>query len=70
MAFLIEMFLIFVLNREDILPVDDLGVLESMRKHYGLAKRPTKAEAIAVGESWRPYRTIGTWYLWRDIDAT
>jgi DNA-3-methyladenine glycosylase II len=60
-----EMFLIFVLNREDLLPVDDLGVLESMRVRYALPKRPTKAEAIALAEPWRPYRTVGTWYLWR-----
>ena len=60
-----EMFLIFVLNREDILPVDDLGVLEAMRVHYGLANRPTKGEAIKLAEPWRPYRTLGTWYLWR-----
>ncbi len=60
-----EMFLIFVLNREDLLPVDDLGVLESMRMHYALPKRPTKAEAVALAEPWRPYRSIATWYLWR-----
>jgi len=33
--------------------------------HYALPKRPTKAEAIALAEPWRPYRTVGTWYLWR-----
>ncbi len=60
-----EMFLIFVLNREDVLPVDDLGLVESMRVHYQLAKRPGKKEAAALGEVWRPYRTIATWYLWR-----
>jgi DNA-3-methyladenine glycosylase II len=60
-----EMFLIFVLNREDILPVDDLGVVESMRVHYSLAKRPTRSEAVNLAEQWRPYRTVGTWYLWR-----
>jgi DNA-3-methyladenine glycosylase II len=60
-----EMFLIFVLNREDVLPVDDLGVVESMRVNYALAKRPAKKEAVALAEVWRPYRTVGTWYLWR-----
>jgi DNA-3-methyladenine glycosylase II len=63
-----EMFLIFVLNRPDILPVDDLGILESMRIQYKLPVRPTKKEAVALGEIWRPYRTVATWYLWRAID--
>ncbi|MBV8780022.1 MAG: DNA-3-methyladenine glycosylase 2 family protein [Phycisphaerae bacterium] len=62
-----EMFLIFILNRADVLPVDDLGVLESMRIHYHLPARPTKKEAIALGEIWRPYRTVATWYLWRGL---
>jgi DNA-3-methyladenine glycosylase II len=60
-----EMFLIFVLNRQDVLPVDDLGLVESMRVHYRLAKRPTKKEAAALAAVWRPYRTVATWYLWR-----
>ena len=60
-----EMFLIFVLNREDVLPVDDLGVMESMRVNYALPSRPSKKQAVALAELWRPYRTVGTWYLWR-----
>lgn len=62
-----EMFLIFILNRPDVLPVDDLGILESMKKHYSLPARPTKKEAIELGEPWRPFRTIATWYLWRGM---
>ncbi len=62
-----EMFLIFVLNREDVLPVDDLGIIESMRVHYDLPKRPTKKEAMELGEKWKPYRTLATWYLWRGM---
>jgi DNA-3-methyladenine glycosylase II len=65
-----EMFLIFVLNREDVLPVDDLGILESMRVQYALPKRPNKKEAAALAEPWRPYRTVGTWYLWRSGKTT
>jgi DNA-3-methyladenine glycosylase II len=60
-----EMFLIFVLNRPDILPVDDLGLVEGIRFHYALKKRPSPREAIAFGEIWRPHRTIATWYIWR-----
>ena len=60
-----EMFLIFVLNRPDVLPVDDLGLREAVREVYGLPKRPTAAEVTTIAEAWRPYRSIATWYLWR-----
>jgi DNA-3-methyladenine glycosylase II len=60
-----EMFLIFVLNRPDVLPVDDLGLREGVRDIAGLARRPTLAEVTARAEIWRPYRSIATWYLWR-----
>ena len=59
-----EMCLIFVLMRPDIFPVDDLGLLEGIRVAYQLPERPAKKEALARGESWRPYRTFATWYLW------
>jgi DNA-3-methyladenine glycosylase II len=60
-----EMFLIFVLNRPDVLPVDDLGLREGVRDVFGLAERPTAAEARVLAEPWRPWRSIATWYLWR-----
>ena len=60
-----EMFLIFTLNRPDVLPVDDLGLCEGVRHLDGLRARPTPAQATARGEVWRPYRSIATWYLWR-----
>ena len=60
-----EMFLIFSLGRPDVLPVDDLGFRSRVRRHYQLAALPTAAELRALGEPWRPYRTFGTWYLWR-----
>ncbi len=60
-----EMFLIFVLNRPDVFPVDDLGLREAVREAYGLPERPSAAELTERGELWRPYRTIATWYLWR-----
>jgi DNA-3-methyladenine glycosylase II len=59
-----EMCLIFVLMRPDVLPVDDLGFLEGIRVAYQLPERPTKQEARARGELWRPYRTFATWYMW------
>ena len=59
-----EMCLIFVFMRPDVLPVDDLGLLEGIRFAYQLPERPTKAEARERGELWRPYRTFATWYMW------
>src|SRR5205823_4951630 len=60
-----EMFLIFVLNRTDLLPVDDLGLCNQARRTYGFKKYPTAKRMIALAEKWRPYRSIATWYLWR-----
>jgi DNA-3-methyladenine glycosylase II len=62
-----EMFLIFVLNRPDVLPVDDLGVRDGAKLVYGLKERPIAKDLLALGERWRPYRTIATWYLWRGL---
>jgi DNA-3-methyladenine glycosylase II len=60
-----EMFLIFTLNRTDVLPIDDLGLREAVRDVYKLPKRPAPKEVIERGETWRPYRSLATWYLWR-----
>lgn len=60
-----EMFLMFSLGRPDVLPVDDLGFRSAVRRHYGLPALPKAAELRALAEPWRPYRTFGTWYLWR-----
>ena len=60
-----EMFLMFTLNRPDVLPVDDLGFQEGVRQVYGLRKRPKAAQLYKLAEPWRPYRSIGTWYIWR-----
>jgi DNA-3-methyladenine glycosylase II len=59
-----EMILIFSLARPDVLPVDDLGLLEGARTAYALLERPKPKELLARGELWRPYRTFATWYLW------
>ena len=59
-----EMILIFALGRPDVLPVDDLGLLEGARSALGLSERPKPKELLERGELWRPYRTFATWYLW------
>ena len=60
-----HMFLMFHLGRADVLPVGDLGVRNGMRLTYGLAATPTPAEATTIGAPWAPYRSVGSWYMWR-----
>ena len=62
-----EMFLIFTLGRPDVLPVDDLGVRRGMQIAYGLPDLPKPDEMRNIAESWRPYRSAGTWYMWRSL---
>jgi DNA-3-methyladenine glycosylase II len=63
-----EMFLIFRLQRPDVLPVDDLGIMTAIQKAYKLRKRPDKKRMMKIGEAWRPYRSVASWYLWRSLD--
>lgn len=60
-----EMFLIFSLGRPDVLPVDDLGFRYGVRDAYGFRAVPSERTIRKLAEPWRPYRTIGTWYMWR-----
>ena len=64
-----DMFLMFALNRPDILPVGDLGIRNGFKKLYGLRKEPTPEKMAALAESWRPYRTAAAWYLWRAVET-
>jgi DNA-3-methyladenine glycosylase II len=61
----VEMFLIYSLQRSDILPVNDFGVREGYRRLKGLLKAPTPHQMRELGEAWSPWRTVATWYLWR-----
>jgi DNA-3-methyladenine glycosylase II len=63
-----EMFLIFVLNRPDLLPVDDLGLCNQARRAYGMKSYPAARTMLRLSEKWRPYRSVATWYLWRSQD--
>lgn len=63
-----EMFMIFHLNRPDVWPVLDLGLIRALQRHYGIGEKPARRELAAFGERFRPYRTVATWYLWRSID--
>ena len=65
-----EMFLIFKLHRPDVLPVGDLGIVRAIQKAYGLRKPPPPKRMLKIGEAWRPYRSVASWYLWESLDAT
>jgi DNA-3-methyladenine glycosylase II len=63
-----HMFLMFHLERPDILAVGDLGIRKSMMLAYGLAELPAPAVMEQIAEPWRPYRTLACRYLWRALD--
>lgn len=64
----VEMLLIFTLGRPDILPVDDFGVREGWKLINRLEAQPRPKELAAIGEAWKPWRSIAAWYLWRAAD--
>jgi DNA-3-methyladenine glycosylase II len=66
----VQMLLIFRLHRWNVLPVDDLGIRAGARRIYNLPDLPDKKSLTALGDRWKPYRTIASWYLWRSLDGT
>jgi DNA-3-methyladenine glycosylase II len=62
-----EMFLIFRLRRLDVWPVDDYGVRKGYMLAYGLKEIPKPKELHALGDRFRPYRTLAAWYCWRAV---
>ncbi len=64
-----QMFLMFHLGRLDVLPVGDLGIRSGFRDAYGLADLPDNETMERIAAPWKPYRSIGSWYLWRAQDA-
>lgn len=63
-----EMFLIFNLLRPDVFPLDDIGLQRAVARRYCAGEKPSRAQHREIGERWRPWRSIATWYLWRDLD--
>jgi DNA-3-methyladenine glycosylase II len=63
-----QMFLMFTLQRPDVLPTGDLGVRNAAMRAYGLDAPPAPADLEAIAEPWRPYRTRACLYLWRSLD--
>jgi DNA-3-methyladenine glycosylase II len=63
-----QMFLMFALRRQDVLPVADLGIRSAMKRAYGLAELPKPAEMEKIAAAWKPYSSIACWYLWRSLE--
>jgi DNA-3-methyladenine glycosylase II len=63
-----HMFLIFALQRPDVLPVGDLGVRTAIRKAYRMRALPKPARMEKIARSWRPWCSVASWYLWRSLD--
>jgi DNA-3-methyladenine glycosylase II len=70
-----EMFLIFNLQRPDVLPLDDLGLLKAVGRLYLAGRTPVsllkgegRQQVVEVAGRWVPYRSVATWYLWRSLD--
>lgn len=62
-----EIFLMFRLGRMDVLPADDLGLMNAVHRAYGLRGRPDAKRLRKLGEAWRPYRSVAAWYLWQSL---
>jgi DNA-3-methyladenine glycosylase II len=63
-----HMFLMFHLQRPDVLALGDLGIRRAMERAYGLAELPAPAQMEEIAEPWRPYRSLACRYLWRSLD--
>ncbi len=64
-----EMILIFSLLRSDVFPMADIGAIRAMEKLYNQGRRMEKEDISSISGSWRPFRTVATWYLWRSMDS-
>jgi DNA-3-methyladenine glycosylase II len=64
-----EMFLMFRLHRPDILPVGDLGIMNAIHRLYRLRKKPDAKRMTKIGEAWKPYRSVASWYLWQSLNV-
>jgi DNA-3-methyladenine glycosylase II len=63
-----EMFLIFHLLRPNVLPLDDVGLINGISKNYFSGEAVSRSEAREVSAPWAPFRSVATWYIWRSLD--
>lgn len=64
-----EMFLLFHLERPDVLSGGDLGIRKAIQVEYGLEEMPPPKRVVEIGEPWRPYRSLASLYLWESLAA-
>jgi len=64
-----QMFLMFTLKRQDVLPTGDYGVQAAIKKHYRKRKLPKPKEMEKIARPWAPYRSVACWYLWKSLDV-
>ncbi len=64
-----EMFLIFYLTRPNVLPLDDVGLINGISKNYFSGESVSRSDAREVAAAWAPYCSVATWYIWRSLDT-
>jgi DNA-3-methyladenine glycosylase II len=65
----VQMFLIFALERPNVMPTADFGIRSAIRKAYDLPELPKPSEVTRFAQKWHPYCSVASWYLWRSLDA-
>ncbi len=63
-----EMFLIFYLLRPNVLPLDDVGLINGISRNYFSGEAVSRSDAREVAAAWAPYCSVATWYIWRSLD--
>ena len=63
-----ELFLIFHLMRPDVLPLDDVGLINGISRNYFSGEAVSRSDAREVAQAWAPWRSVATWYIWRSLD--
>lgn len=63
-----EMFLIFHLMRSNVLPLDDIGLINGISRNYFSGEPVSRSDVREVAQAWAPYCTVATWYIWRSLD--
>jgi DNA-3-methyladenine glycosylase II len=65
-----QMFLMFALKRENVLPVGDLGVQNAIKRAYNKRRKVSPKHVERIGRAWHPYCSVASWYLWRSLDGS
>ena len=64
-----EMFLMFYLSRPNVLPLDDVGLINGISKNYFSGESVSRSDAREVAAAWAPFCSVATWYIWRSLDT-